>query len=123
MNEHLANTEAVSRPETKTQPLWIRIVTAIVMFIVVGSFYTVFYGFWVGMSAWADMKPSDADTAERFYLTYVWGSLLVVLLIVPFIVTLTRARWIWKWSAWLISIVLSVVTWSIWFLVIELSSK
>lgn len=123
MNEHLANTEAVSRPEIKTQPLWIRIVTAIVMFIVVGSFYTVFYGFWVGMSAWADMKPSDADTAERFYLTYVWGSILVVLLIVPFIVTLTRARWIWKWSAWLISIVLSVVTWSIWFLVIELSSK
>jgi hypothetical protein len=93
------------------------------MFIVVGSFYTVFYGFWVGMSAWADMKPSDADTAERFYLTYVWGSILVVLLIVPFIVTLTRARWLWKWSAWLISIVLSVVTWSIWFLVIELSSK
>ncbi|HMT12538.1 MAG TPA: hypothetical protein PKA39_13055 [Ignavibacteria bacterium] len=123
MNEQSAYTDSTNRTVAKPQPLWIRIVTAIVMFIVVGSFYTVFYGFWVGMSAWADMKPSDADTAERFYLTYVWGSILVVLLIVPFIVTLTRARWLWKWSAWLISIVLSVVTWSIWFLVIELSSK
>ena len=123
MNEQSAYTDSTNGPVAKPQPLWIRIVTAIVMFIVVGSFYTVFYGFWVGMSAWADMKPSDADTAERFYLTYVWGSILVVLLIVPFIVTLTRARWLWKWSAWLISIVLSVVTWSIWFLVIELSSQ
>lgn len=123
MNEHVINADTSNQPVTKTQPLWIRVTTAVLMFIVVGGFYTVFYGFWVGMSAWADTKPSDANTAERFYLIYVWGSLLVILLIVPFIVTLTKARWLWKWSVWLISIVLSVVTWSVWFLVIELSSK
>ncbi|MBL8016675.1 MAG: hypothetical protein JNK43_05340 [Ignavibacteria bacterium] len=123
MSEHVTDPDTGNHIAAKTQPLWIRIVTAVLMFLVVGSFYAVFYGFWVGMSAWADTKPSDADTAERFYLTYVWGSLLIVLLIVPFVITLTKARWLWKWSAWIISLVLSVVTWSVWFLVIELSSK
>ncbi len=123
MDEQITNLQTEMQPVPKSQPLWLRIVTAILMLIIVGSFYTVFYGFWVGMSAWADTKPSDADTAERFYLTYVWGSLLVILLILPFIVTLSKARWLWKWSAWLISLVLSVVTWSVWFLIIELSSK
>ncbi|MBE2218614.1 MAG: hypothetical protein IAE90_10440 [Ignavibacteria bacterium] len=119
MNEHLINENSTEIAAAPAQPLWIRIVTAVLMFIIVGSFYAVFYGFWVGMSAWADMKPSDADTAERFYLTYVWGSILVVLLIVPFILTLTKARWLWKWSVWLISLALSVATWSVWFLIIE----
>ncbi len=118
MNETVTNENPAGIVAASAQPLWLRIVIAVLMFIAVGSFYAVFYGFWVGMSAWADMKPSDADTAERFYLIYVWGSILVVLLIVPFILTLTKARWLWKWSVWLISIVLSVVTWSVWFLII-----
>ena len=123
MNEQVTYTDPSNRPVSNSQPLWIRIVTAIAMFIVVGSFYTVFYGFWVGMSAWADTKPSDADTAERFYLIYVWGSLLVVLLVVPFIITLTQVRWLWKWIAWVISVILSFVTWTGWFFVIEMTSK
>ncbi len=118
MNETVTNENPAGIVAASAQPLWLRIVIAVLMFIAVGSFYAVFYGFWVGMSAWADMKPSDADTAERFYLIYVWGSILVVLLIVPFILTLTKARWLWKWSVWLISIALSVVTWSVWFLII-----
>ncbi|MCC7158204.1 MAG: hypothetical protein IT281_01555 [Ignavibacteria bacterium] len=105
------------------QPLWIRITVSIVMFLLVGTVYTISYGFWVGMSAWADTKPSDANTAERFYLTYVWGGLLVIFLVVPVITTLMNIRWLWKWFYWLLSVILSALTWMLWFAIIEVTSK
>lgn len=105
------------------QQLWVRITVSLVMFILVGTGYTLSYAFWVGMSGWADTKPADAETAERFYLTYVWGGLLLVFLFVPAITTLLNIRWIWKWFYWLLGIILSVLTWMLWFVIIDVSSK
>jgi len=105
------------------QPLWLKITVASVMFLVVGAVYTIVYGFWVGMSAWADMKPSDADTAERFYLTYIWPVFLLIALIVPTITTMLNIRWLWKWVYWFFGFLLTFLGWVSWFGVIEFTSK
>ncbi len=105
------------------QPLWQRITAAVVLFLILGVIYTIVYGFWVGMSAWADTKPSDADTAERFYLTYIWPVILVIALVAPAIITLLNIRWLWKWLIWILGIFLAFLGWVAWFGVIEFTSK
>ena len=105
------------------QPLWQRISAAAVMFIILGVIYTIVYGFWVGMSAWADTKPSDADTPERFYLTNIWPVILIISLIFPAVITLLNTRWIWKWLCWIFGIFLAFLGWVVWFGVIEFTSK
>ncbi|GEM_PF-1459122 len=106
-----------------SQPLWQRLTAAAVMFLVVGTVYTVAYGFWVGISGWADTKPSDADTAERFYLINIWAVILVISLVTPTIITLLNTRWLWKWVAWILGILLAFLGWVAWFGVIEFTSK
>ncbi len=112
-----------SKNNIKIVPLWQRIAFAITMFVIFGAVYVIFYGFWVGMSGWADMKPSDADTAERFYLTYIWGGLLIFCLILPVIFTLANTRWLVKWLSWFLSAVFAFAGWVMWFAVIEITSK
>lgn len=104
-------------------PVWQKAAFAVIMFIIIGAGYTVFYGFWVGMAGWADMKPTDSDTAERFYLTYVWGAILIVCLIFPLIVTIANTGWLVKWLSWLLSIVIAFAGWVFWFAIIEITSK
>lgn len=93
------------------------------MVLAVGAVYTIVYGFWVGMSAWADMKPSDADTAERFYLTYIWPVFLLIALIVPSIATMLNIRWLWKWVYWFFGFLFAFLGWVAWFGVIEFTNK
>ncbi|MBN8586510.1 MAG: hypothetical protein J0M37_15580 [Ignavibacteria bacterium] len=109
-------------PQIK-QPVWQRITAAAVLFVILGVIYTVVYGFWVGMSAWADTKPSDADTPERYYLTYIWPVILLVSLIFPAIITLMNTRWALKWLSWITGIIIAFLGWVAWFGVIEFTSK
>lgn len=106
-----------------TVPLWQRVIFTLVMFIVTAAGFVIVYGFWIGMAGWADMKPSDADTAERFYLTYVWGGLLGLCLIIPVIISLARTRWLVKWISWFLSVIIALAGWVMWFAIIEMTSK
>ncbi len=106
-----------------TQALWLRILSAAALFLFVGALYFISWAFWSGMSHWADKYPNMGYTADQFYLTYIWGPILLVLLIVPTILTLTHIRWFLKIFYWILSFILAFITWIVWFGVIEATSK
>src|SRR5690349_24854977 len=110
-------------PVGAVQPLWLRITAGISLLIIFGVIYFVVYVFWAGMSHWADTYPNQGDTPDQFYLTYIWGPILFILLIIPTILTFMNIRWLWKGVYWLLSFVLLLVTWFIWFIIIEATSK
>jgi len=120
MNESTVNNFVSEKP---VQPLWLRITAGIVLFIIFGAVYFVVYVFWAGMSHWADTYPNQGDTPDQFYLTYIWGPILFILLIIPTILTFLNIRWLWKGIYWLLSFVLSLLTWFVWFIIIEATSK
>jgi hypothetical protein len=104
------------------QPLWLRVTLGIVLFVVVGAVYFIAWGFWVGMSHWADTIPNTMTT-DQFYLQYIWGPLLVIFLIIPTILTFLKIRWRLKIVYWFTSFVLALLSWFVWFIVIEATSK
>lgn len=114
VNEHKPRNE---------QPIWLRITTAIILFIIFGVMYGISYVFWGGMSQWGGEYNPNVTPPDVFYLIYIWGPILLVLLITPTILTLTRIRWLWKIIFWVLSLILAVATWMIWFVIIEATSK
>ncbi len=98
------------------QPLWLRFISAAALFLFVGVIYFISWKFWAGRSGfWADKYPDMGYPHDNFYLTYIWGPVLLILLIVPATITLTNIRWFWKISYWILSFVLAFITWIIWF--------
>ena len=108
--------------QNNTQPLWLRITTAVVLFLVVGAGYLIWWGFWTGMSHWADTVPNQ-NTADQSYLEFVYGPMLLFFLLVPFVLTFLNIRWLWKGFYWLLSLILAFLGWVVWFIVIEATSK
>lgn len=99
-------------------PLWLRISLGIVIFLVFGALYGFYYVFWNGMSYWDGMKE-DMSKPDQFYLRYVWGAELIILLVVPLIITIKDTRIIWKVSGWIFSIVLSIAGWMVWMILVQ----
>ncbi len=99
-------------------PLWLRITVGILLFVIFGSLYGFYYIFWNGMSYWDGMKE-DMSKPDQFYLRYIYGFELIVLLIVPVIVTIKDTRIIWKISFWIFSIILALLGWMVWMILIS----
>lgn len=99
-------------------PLWLRITIGVILFIVFGALYGFYYIFWNGMSYWDGMKE-DMSKPDQFYLRYVWGAELIILLVVPLIVTIKDTRIIWKVLSWIFSIILSLLGWMVWMILVQ----
>jgi hypothetical protein len=108
--------------QNNTRPLWLRITSAIFLFLIIGAGYFTWWAFWTGMSHWADTVPNQ-NTADQFYLAYVYGPMLFVFLLVPAVITVMNIRWLWKGFYWLLSLILAFIGWVVWFIVIEATSK
>lgn len=125
MQENSANAEGNSNPDRthKGQSTGTKILVGILMFLVTAVIFGISYAFWGGMSQWGGPYNPNVTPPDVFYLLYIWGPILLVLLLVPTVLTFTNIRWLWKWIFWFFSYLLAFLTWMVWFVIIEVTSK
>lgn len=119
----LKNENISSERRHASQPVWLKLIVGILLFIIFGVMYGISYIFWGGMSQWGGEYNPGVTAPDVYYLLYIWGPILLVLLIAPTVLTFTNIRWLWKIIFWGLSLVLALASWMVWFVIIEVTSK